>query len=423
MRRETIILLIMLLLTPSFLLSVASPQTKNIGILYYMYGMHTCPHCRDMYHFLSTNFPNNYYFCDIASSAKCGEYFKKYLKETELPGYIPQIIVVKNTSYVLAIVIGEIENKTFFDELAKLQPSTRVPIYETNKLIRYLQLKNMTEHQRLLALLYLPRQVQNGKTKTTTSQNLTTIPNTVSIPRGMLHHSCSCKLLPNTTSTAHNTNKKSINSIVLVPLALSDSINPCTIAIYTILLATVAIISRKKALLVGILFILGVFIGYTALGLSISYGLSLISIPQQVLSFILIGFGLLLVFSSIRKKECEVCKKDNYKKMIRYKFIYCLLNRAETMPVFSLLLGLLLSVTLLPCSMGPYIVFLISIKEAGVTVLPYILLYNVVFGVPLYVILLSLTVGRRYIHIEKYRKWAYLIVGTVLVVIGIVYLI
>jgi len=58
---------------------------------------------------------------------------------------------------------------------------------------------------------------------------------------------------------------------IMLPAAISDSINPCAFAVMLLLLTTILSKhkSRKKALLAGALFSFAVFITYLAMGLGL----------------------------------------------------------------------------------------------------------------------------------------------------------
>ena len=391
---RTALLLALLLLAIRTVVVVA--QSAPSDVLFYVYGMSTCPHCRVLHDFLRENYPNNFFFCDVYTSTECRDYFAKYLEATGLPGYVPQTIVVKNMSYVLAIVIGEVTNTAFFDSLTKLEPSLEVPLYEGTALVGYLRLVNMSVHRLLIQLLYIPPS-PGGQQSTQGNQvpsNATKVPR----PKG----------------------EGPVSLVAyLVPLALSDSVNPCAIAIYAVLLASVVAVSVRRAVATGLLFILGVFAGYTALGLATSYGFSLIAISHEVVLAVLIAFGAFLLLRAFTDRgECKVCREESSAGRIQ-TFLSGFVEKSRRLPLFSFLLGLLVSLTLLPCSMGPYIVFLATLREAGVSPLPYIVLYNVLFGVPLYIVLVALVICRRQVNLERYKKWVYFASGLALIVLAI----
>jgi len=394
--RRTLLLLVMLV---SIVLLSSITVLADNGVLYYVYGMHTCPHCHRMVEFLKENH-YNYYFCDLASSKTCAEYFMKFINVMKLPEAVPITVVIKNKT-ILAIVIGEAENKTFLDHLASLKPSLKIPVYYSTQYAGYLQVTNMTAmHEIVENLIYLPN-------------NITTV-NPIS----------------NRTAQNNNTNTQHprIGSPAevlgyLIPLALTDSINPCTFVIYATLLSAIAVISRRKMVLAGLLFILGVVAGYGALGLAILYGLSMVNVPQWVPALILVGYGGAVVLLSMGKKnrECKICKEEGCGRLARIRQkIESLKAKSLATPVFALILGLVLSVTLLPCSAGPYFAFLSTLALSKTPGAPlYIAVYNVFFSIPLLAILGALVLGKNICpKIDKYSRHIRIVAGIILFIMG-----
>ena len=125
MRREVIILVVLVLLLPP-LHVMANSSTGKYHI--YMFGSSKCPHCSAMDEFFKTH-NYSYTFCDMAVSSKCAGLFARLIKITDTPPSIPTIVVLYNGS-VNAIVVGEIENETFWNTLiSKKVSNTSIPVY------------------------------------------------------------------------------------------------------------------------------------------------------------------------------------------------------------------------------------------------------------------------------------------------------
>lgn len=135
--------ILILILLPSINTALLATASTNGAVLYYVYGTHQCPHCRNQVAFFSKEYPNNYYFCDMATSYICQRLFVELIEATHLEGVVPTILVVKNNS-VVAVVQGEDENRTFWDSLAKLNTSTTIPVYTSGRVIGSLRISNMT---------------------------------------------------------------------------------------------------------------------------------------------------------------------------------------------------------------------------------------------------------------------------------------
>ncbi len=181
----------------------------------------------------------------------------------------------------------------------------------------------------------------------------------------------------------------------IVSLAIADSVNPCTFLLYTaLLLLALSSIGRSRAFIVGLSFIIAVFLGYYALGL----GLSIVMPAIPYLKYIVGSIGILAGFWNILRGMGRGFK-PNTPKAVR-EFAYRFAGIAYLSPVISFILGLMVSFTLLPCSGGPYFValsFITAIRES-VWIHVLLLLYNTIFVIPLLSILLLTIMSERYIQ-------------------------
>jgi len=94
----------------------------------------------------------------------------------------------------------------------------------------------------------------------------------------------------------------------------------------------------------------------------------------------------------------------------------------------ALLAGFLVSLFLLPCTSGPYIVILgmLAEKATRLSALGYLLLYNFIFVLPMMVITLIVYKGFKTATLERWRakriKLFHLIAGLIMIGLGIVIL-
>jgi len=130
-------------------------------------------------------------------------------------------------------------------------------------------------------------------------------------------------------------------------LAMSDSINPCTFVIYTMLLIAVSVreISRRRLYLIGSAFILAVYVSYYLLGV----GLLFLGqyIPLWLAGVFAIGFGIYTIVTGIMERS-RIGDKGKIRKKI---------FSADATFIGSFALGVVVSTTLLPCSAGSYLVY------------------------------------------------------------------
>ncbi|EEB73010.1 cytochrome c biogenesis CcdA family protein [Thermococcus sp. AM4] len=164
-------------------------------------------------------------------------------------------------------------------------------------------------------------------------------------------------------------------------LALTDSVNPCTFAVYTLFLIALSVkgVDKKRLYIVGLSFVVAVYISYYTLGL----GLTLIAgrIPLRWAGYFAIAFGLYTILTGLAERSRTGDKRALRRKMFS----------AETTVIGALILGISVSTTLLPCSAGPYLVYAAVIARASTAMVFLLLaLYNLIFILPLLTILFAM---------------------------------
>lgn len=185
------------------------------------------------------------------------------------------------------------------------------------------------------------------------------------------------------------TPKKDLNLPIplLISAAFVDASNPCALAVLILLLATVMSAKGKnKALLSGLAFSLAIFTSYLMMGLGFYKAITVFSLPK----FISLGVGVLSIAIGLA----------NLKDVFWYGKVFIMevplswrpkmqgLIKKVTSPLGALGAGFLVSLFLVPCSSGPYIVILSLLAEKtsmGKT-LPFLVLYNFIFVLPMLII-------------------------------------
>lgn len=180
----------------------------------------------------------------------------------------------------------------------------------------------------------------------------------------------------------------------LLPLvavaALIDSVNPCA---FSILLLTVAFLLsvgklRSSVLQIGLAYIAGVFFVYLLIGLGLLQTLHLFDTPHFMAS---VGAALLVLLGLINLAN-EFVPAFPVRLAIpqaAHRRMAVLMERAS-MPT-ALALGALVGVCEFPCTGGPYLMVLGLLHDQATyyTGVGYLLLYNVIFVLPLILILLA----------------------------------
>ncbi|MBT3704237.1 cytochrome c biogenesis protein [Candidatus Peregrinibacteria bacterium] len=214
---------------------------------------------------------------------------------------------------------------------------------------------------------------------------------------------------------------------LLIGAALVDAVNPCAFAVLIILLTTILAGGvKKRALYSGLLFSFAVFLSYLAMGLGLysaitSVGISLMFMKVVGVLAILLGlFNLKDVFFYGKGFVMEVPMKWRPKMKA--------ILRSVTSPAGAFVIGFLISLFLLPCTSGPYIVIISLLGQQDMFwhALRLLVLYNVIFVAPMVFITLAVYKGFSVERAEEIRqkrlKVLHLIAGVILIVMGVVIL-
>lgn len=209
----------------------------------------------------------------------------------------------------------------------------------------------------------------------------------------------------------------------VVTTALIDSINPCAIGVLILLVSIMVIYkSRKEMMFYGLVYILFVFITYLLAGLGILYFLS--SIPLYISEYISIFVGLLIVVAGL----IEIKDFFWYGKGIsltippeKAKQIHTM-TRKLTLPAM-VILGVFVAGVELPCTGGPYLAILVFLSQNfDFTAVLWLILYNIIFVMPLIVILIMVYFGLKIQHLKRWkqnnRTYMRLAAGIILIVLG-----
>ncbi len=217
----------------------------------------------------------------------------------------------------------------------------------------------------------------------------------------------------------------------IVSLAAVDAVNPCALAVLTFLL--VAILTyrpeEKRAVLhAGLAFSSAVFILYLFYGLVIIRFFQLVQALTfirlwlyKLLGIVAILLGILNLKDFFRYKpggiatEMPLSLRPKVQKLIA----------GVTSAKGAFIVGAFVTVFLLPCTIGPYIVAggILSAFEL-LSVLPWLLLYNLIFISPMLAITAGVYAGFTTVESvsgwkEKNIRYLHLIAGIIILLLGI----
>ncbi len=215
-------------------------------------------------------------------------------------------------------------------------------------------------------------------------------------------------------------------------LALADSVNPCAIAVLTMILISILIANpknQKKVLFSGIAFSVAVFIGYLFYGIIlVQFFKTFAEILRDNSKYVYNGLAILaMLIGALNIKdyfiyrpggfatEMPIFMRSKVKKIIS----------GATSPTGAFVIGFLVTLFLLPCTIGPYIVASGLISELGfVKAILWLSYYNLIFILPMIIITLIVYFG--FTKVEDVSGWKernirklHLIAGILLFLVGV----
>jgi thiol:disulfide interchange protein len=221
-----------------------------------------------------------------------------------------------------------------------------------------------------------------------------------------------------------------ITLVRIVTLALADAINPCAFAVMTMILISILLANPEKkhrVLTGGIAFTIAVFIGYFIYGLVIvQLFKSFIGFTSLIYPYITKGlavFAILLGIFNLKDfiryepggfaTEMPLSMRPRVKQIIK----------GVTSTKGAFIAGILVTLFLLPCTIGPYIIAGGSLSQIQLlSAIPWLILYNLIFILPMIGITLIIYFGLSTtdrLNLWKERKIRYIHLATGLILIGL----
>jgi len=210
----------------------------------------------------------------------------------------------------------------------------------------------------------------------------------------------------------------------VLSLGVADSVNPCTLGVLSVMLVAMLTYNpkkRKNVLFAGLAFTISVYFLY------LFYGIFLVKFFQiaQVLAVMsswlykILGAGAIILGIwnikdfILKTGTCAVVPKISER------------LQKITSPKGAFVLGALVTVFLLPCTIGPLIILtgILSFLEI-IRTLPYLLFYNLIFVFPMLGITVLVYAGLSTIEDinvwqAKNMKYLTLISGSIMLALGI----
>lgn len=218
--------------------------------------------------------------------------------------------------------------------------------------------------------------------------------------------------------------KQAISIGLIISTAAIDSVNPCAIAVLLFLIAVLISLktTRKRMLATGLVYIFGVFISYYLAGIGITKAIAHFDIARQINLFAA-AIVIIAAFISIK----EGLYPDSAQILAipeKTKGIFLGLMQKATFPaVFAA--GILVSAFELPCTGQVYlgILSLMSQESMKTQGYLYLFIYNLIFVLPLVLMLVATAWG---LDIEKLknlrkdtRKTIKILIGAIMFILGV----
>jgi len=219
-----------------------------------------------------------------------------------------------------------------------------------------------------------------------------------------------------------NSNSKNITLPSIIIAAFIDSINPCAFGVLIFLLATmISISSPKRTLKHGMIYVFVIFLVYFSVGLGI---LKILTESAEILKYIFLVTGTLILIGGL----IEIKDFFWYGKGISLKIPSGIKPNLEKIAKKSTLpsvifLGIAVALVELPCTGGIYLAILSLMHINKIFGIPYLILYNIIFVLPLIFIVMLSYYGVKITKIqgwvERNKKWTRLITGLVMIGLAI----
>ncbi|RLE73405.1 MAG: hypothetical protein DRJ37_00325 [Thermoprotei archaeon] len=197
---------------------------------------------------------------------------------------------------------------------------------------------------------------------------------------------------------------------VVIGAALADSVNPCTFSVFTALLL-IAMARGRKIASTGLAFIFAIYAMYFAMGFGLIKIFYYIGLIKYIVAALALVFGSLSILSGLR----------GFKSPIPMKFREIIESRIEKAvnPFSAAITGVTVSVTLLPCTGGPYLIAtaILAKLSSFLEALLLLVIYNLIFVAPLFLILLAIATLST--ATRKIKEWRTKKLGLMEVISGI----
>ena len=366
--RSPAILAILLLLLMFLPLSHAATDD---GVRFYVYGSHSCSECERTLEVLESEFGRDSIVFYELSDSRNAKYFHEIYGEV-FPGRIERIPLVGVFNGTLKAIVVGYHGSEFWHSALSMENGTA--LYYLDE--------------------YMGIESDGGKIERYSG------------------------LFTQSIGIEETVDPLMLTGMILVA-ALADSINPCAFAV---LIAFLTLISHRKGrnevLRSGLAFMLAVFIVYLMMGFGLIRLFTALPWLKLLVGMAGMVMGTAEVLDGVMKRRESSLFPESLKGRVK-----TLINGISS-PEGAFLIGIFVSIFLLTCTSGPYFIAMSLISGSslwfGITLL---ILYNVVFVLPLMLITLLIWASRMdTIQMkrwrERYGRYMNILAGAIIIILS-----
>lgn len=194
---------------------------------------------------------------------------------------------------------------------------------------------------------------------------------------------------------------------VVLGSAAIDSINPCAIGVLILMISVILSgkNSTKRLLSLGFAYIFGIFATYLIAGLGLVYFFS--SIPIVLAEYLSIAVGALVITAGLLEIKDFFWYGKGFSLQIPTKFAKMIQEFSTSKKTFGgvMFLGAFVAAVELPCTGAPYLAIITILSvNFNFAALMLMVAYNLVFVLPLIIILLMVAGGAKVSSVKKWKE-------------------
>lgn len=194
---------------------------------------------------------------------------------------------------------------------------------------------------------------------------------------------------------------------IIIGSAAIDSINPCAIGVLILMISVImgGGHSTKRLLALGGAYIFAIFATYLIAGLGLVYFFS--EIPIVIAEYLSIAVGGLVIVAGILEIKDFFWYGKGFSLQIPKKFANMIHDYSTSKSTIwgVMFLGAFVAAVELPCTGAPYLAILTILRiDFDFTAFMLMVLYNVIFVLPLIIILFMVAGGAKISAVAKWKE-------------------